>query len=65
MTAAPETTPESFEDTSSAYRDLISKLRTVTQLQRASAVLSYDQHVFMGNSERTVASRGAQMSALA
>jgi carboxypeptidase Taq len=45
------------------YQELLTKLETITHLERASSVLSYDQLVFMPSS--AAADRGAQMSALA
>jgi carboxypeptidase Taq len=48
---------------STAYQELVSKLETITQLSRVSAVLGYDQQVFMPSSAS--AERGAQMAALA
>eukprot|EP00591_Stephanopyxis_turris_P003736 CAMPEP_0195524868 /NCGR_PEP_ID=MMETSP0794_2-20130614/24961_1 /TAXON_ID=515487 /ORGANISM="Stephanopyxis turris, Strain CCMP 815" /LENGTH=531 /DNA_ID=CAMNT_0040655187 /DNA_START=182 /DNA_END=1777 /DNA_ORIENTATION=- len=62
-TATPTSTK--LEDHSEAYKELISKLQLITQLDRASAVLSYDQLVFMPQTEQTSSERGAQMSALA
>ena len=50
-------------DTSTAYATLASKLKTITQLQRAKSVLSYDQLVFMPQAASP--ERGAQLSALA
>jgi carboxypeptidase Taq len=46
-----------------AYQQLVSKLETITQLGRASAVLSYDQLVFMPSG--AASERGAQLAALA
>lgn len=50
-------------DTSPAYRALLSKLQTITQLERVKSVLNYDQLVFMPPDASV--DRGAQMSALA
>eukprot|EP00568_Trieres_chinensis_P011407 CAMPEP_0183308062 /NCGR_PEP_ID=MMETSP0160_2-20130417/19719_1 /TAXON_ID=2839 ORGANISM="Odontella Sinensis, Strain Grunow 1884" /NCGR_SAMPLE_ID=MMETSP0160_2 /ASSEMBLY_ACC=CAM_ASM_000250 /LENGTH=522 /DNA_ID=CAMNT_0025471807 /DNA_START=199 /DNA_END=1767 /DNA_ORIENTATION=- len=61
--AATDDAPKSFEDASESYRDLLSRLRTVTQLQRASAVLGYDSTVHMPPA--AAAARGAQQAALA
>lgn len=47
----------------SAYEELIKKLENITQLSRASAVLGYDQLVFMPSSASN--ERAAQMAALA
>jgi carboxypeptidase Taq len=46
-----------------AYQKLATKLETITQLSRASAVLGYDQLVFMPSP--AAAERGAQLGALA
>ena len=53
------------EKTREAYDELVKKLKVVTQLSRAQAVLDYDRMVFMSESDRTSAARGAQLSALA
>jgi carboxypeptidase Taq len=58
-------TTDSCEAVSTAYEKLITKLKSITQLQRAKAVLEYDQLVFMGQAEATSKERGAQLSALA
>ena len=50
-------------ETYPSYKTLLSKLETITQLERIQAVLSYDQLVFMPKAAS--AARGAQMSALA
>jgi carboxypeptidase Taq len=55
----------SLEDISPSYKELTSKLKTVTQLRRASAVLDYDRMVLMPSSDDAAAARGAQQSALA
>lgn len=60
-----ESAAKSFEDMSDAYRDLLTRLRAVTQLRRVSSVLSYDQQVFMPHAPEAAAARGAQMAALA
>jgi carboxypeptidase Taq len=54
---------EVIDDESSAYRQLVAKLETITQLSRASAVLSYDQLVFMPS--KAASERGSQLAALA
>jgi carboxypeptidase Taq len=58
-------TTESMSSSSSidSYSTVLSKLQTITQLQRVKSVLSYDQLVFMP--KNASADRGAQMSALA
>lgn len=62
---ATATDAATFEEVSSSYRDLLSKLKAVTQLKRVSSVLSYDQQVFMPHADEASAARGAQMAALA
>lgn len=47
------------------YQELLKKLDTITQLNRISAVLSYDEMVFMSKEDGTAAERGKQKSALA
>jgi len=63
-TTATETTLK-LEDKSESYKKLVTKLQTITQLQRVEAVLNYDQLVFMPHTDKTSAERGAQLSALA
>jgi carboxypeptidase Taq len=58
-------TSQSLQETSEAYSKLIQELKTITQLQRASAVLGYDQLVFMPQHADTSIERAAQMAALA
>eukprot|EP00567_Pseudictyota_dubia_P003980 CAMPEP_0197448982 /NCGR_PEP_ID=MMETSP1175-20131217/19784_1 /TAXON_ID=1003142 /ORGANISM="Triceratium dubium, Strain CCMP147" /LENGTH=526 /DNA_ID=CAMNT_0042980941 /DNA_START=198 /DNA_END=1778 /DNA_ORIENTATION=+ len=53
-----------LEDVSGAYKELLAKLNTITQLGRCQAVIGYDQQVFMPKNSETAAERGAQMSAL-
>ena len=53
----------SLSEQSPAYEKLVSHLQSITQLQRAQAVLNYDQLVFMP--EQSSAERGAQLAALA
>lgn len=48
-----------------AYARLCTRLRTITQLQRASAVLGWDQTVMMPQTDAAHAERGQQMAALA
>lgn len=57
--------PKPFVETSSAYKELLQKLQQITNLKHSQAVLNYDQLVFMPQSERASASRGAQLAALA
>jgi carboxypeptidase Taq len=64
-TTATETTSKSFFKVSPSYEELVEKLKTITHLQRASAVLGYDQLVFMPQADQTSAERGAQLAALA
>ena len=66
-TAAPAETSNAskLEDVSPSYKELIEKLKVVTQLRRASAVLDYDRMVLMPSSDDAAAARGAQQSALA
>lgn len=62
----PETkASQSLQETSEAYSKLIQELKTITQLERASAVLGYDQLVFMPQHADTSVERGSQMAALA
>jgi carboxypeptidase Taq len=62
-TASAEAATEGTATTSTAYQKLVTKLETITQLSRASAVLGYDQLVFMPST--AAAERGAQLGALA
>jgi carboxypeptidase Taq len=48
-----------------AYTRLCTQLRTITQLQRASAVLGWDQTVMMPQTDAAHSARGKQMEALA
>lgn len=59
------TTAPKLEDVSSSYKELTKKLKVITQLRRASAVLDYDRMVLMPSSDVAAAARGAQQSALA
>lgn len=61
--AVAEATETSQSATTELYQELLTKLETITHLERASSVLNYDQLVFMPSS--AAADRGAQMSALA
>jgi len=56
-------TPELLEDKSSAYKELVTKLKLVTQLRRAEAVLDYDRTIFMP--EQAAEERGLQLAAMA
>eukprot|EP00521_Asterionellopsis_glacialis_P008407 CAMPEP_0195286636 /NCGR_PEP_ID=MMETSP0707-20130614/4021_1 /TAXON_ID=33640 /ORGANISM="Asterionellopsis glacialis, Strain CCMP134" /LENGTH=582 /DNA_ID=CAMNT_0040346303 /DNA_START=17 /DNA_END=1765 /DNA_ORIENTATION=+ len=62
---ATAVTTKVLEEQSEAYKKLVTKLQTITQLQRVEAVLNYDQLVFMPHADKTSAERGAQLSALA
>jgi carboxypeptidase Taq len=62
-TAVCQTSIMSAVENSQAYKTLLTKLDTITQLQRVSSVLGYDQLVFMP--QEASADRGAQKSALA
>eukprot|EP00584_Thalassiosira_punctigera_P006763 CAMPEP_0172542032 /NCGR_PEP_ID=MMETSP1067-20121228/12723_1 /TAXON_ID=265564 ORGANISM="Thalassiosira punctigera, Strain Tpunct2005C2" /NCGR_SAMPLE_ID=MMETSP1067 /ASSEMBLY_ACC=CAM_ASM_000444 /LENGTH=538 /DNA_ID=CAMNT_0013328191 /DNA_START=106 /DNA_END=1722 /DNA_ORIENTATION=+ len=53
------------EELSPSYALLLSKLRAVTHLERASSVLNYDRQVFMPSNDRNSAARGKQMATLA
>eukprot|EP00978_Attheya_sp_CCMP212_P026520 scaffold87387_cov63-Attheya_sp.AAC.4 len=55
----------SSEEKCPSYKELVEKLRNLTQLRRVQAVVNYDQLVFMPQSDRAAAERGAQLSALA
>ena len=63
-TLTPDATRPLVE-TSPAYKELIEKLQQITNLKHSQAILNYDQLVFMPQSERASASRGAQLAALA
>ena len=54
-----------FEEVSPSYKDLIQKLKMVTQLRRAQAVVDYDRTVFMPQADECASERGAQLAALA
>lgn len=51
--------------TTSAYDNLVEHLKGITHLNRASAVLSYDQMVFMPQTDAAGKARGEQSAALA
>ena len=57
------TTP--LAESSAAYKELVLRLQKITNLKHSQAVLNYDQLVFMPQSERASAARGAQLAALA
>ena len=54
---------EPLQKTSESYQKLLTKLQSITHLQRVQAVLGYDQLVFMP--QAASAERGNQLSALA
>mmetsp|Transcript_32188 Transcript_32188/g.48572 ORF Transcript_32188/g.48572 Transcript_32188/m.48572 type:complete len:561 (+) Transcript_32188:1-1683(+) len=51
--------------TKQAYDNVVEHLQSITHLSRASAVLSYDQMVFMPQTEQASKARGEQSAALA
>lgn len=53
------------EPSARPFDSLATKLKTISSLSQASAVLGWDQMVMMPPSEATAASRGAQLAALA
>jgi carboxypeptidase Taq len=55
----------SLQETSVAYNKLITECKTITQLERCSAVLGYDQLVFMPQHADTSQERGHCQAALA
>jgi carboxypeptidase Taq len=63
ITTSPITTATTPSRLPSAYDQLVTKLEAIAHLRRASAVLSYDQQVFMPS--LASAERGAQLAALA
>jgi carboxypeptidase Taq len=62
---ATASTPRQLQESSVAYKELLEKLQQITHLQHSQAVLNYDQLVFMPQSDRASAARGAQLGALA
>ena len=54
-----------FEEHSKSYKDLLERLREITHLNHASAVLNYDRQVFMPQNDRPQSSRGKQLAVLA
>mmetsp|Transcript_11453 Transcript_11453/g.17490 ORF Transcript_11453/g.17490 Transcript_11453/m.17490 type:complete len:580 (+) Transcript_11453:78-1817(+) len=65
-TAAPtDCAAINFEEHSKSYNDLLVRLREITHLNHASAVLNYDRQVFMPQSDRPQSSRGKQLAVLA
>lgn len=64
-TMSPEVVAsDKLEDVSEAYKSLLAKLNTITQLGRCQSIVGYDQQVFMAQNGETAAQRGAQMAAL-
>jgi len=64
-TAAATPVSATFEDHSPSYKVLLEKLRTITHLERASAVLNYDRQIFMPQTDASAAQRGKQLAVLA
>lgn len=65
MTMSPEVASgRKLEDVSAAYKTLLGKLDTITQLGRCQSIVGYDQQVFMAQNGETAQERGAQMAAL-
>lgn len=62
-TMSPTTESSSLAADCPSYQSLVTKLQRITNLERAKAVLSYDQLVFMPSAAS--AERGAQLAALA
>ena len=54
-----------FEEHSKSYNDLLERLREITHLNHASAVLNYDRQVFMPQADNSQSSRGKQLAVLA
>jgi len=63
--AASTLVSSTLEEHSPSYKLLLEKLRTVTHLERASAVLNYDRQVFMPQADESSAQRGKQLAVLA
>jgi len=63
--AAATATTINFEEHSKSYNDLLERLREITHLNHASAVLNYDRQVFMPQSDKPQSSRGKQLAVLA
>lgn len=64
-TAATTPVAATLEDHSPSYKLLLEKLRTITHLERASAVLNYDRQIFMPQTDASAAQRGKQLAVLA
>ena len=64
-TEESKTASTAAESISKSYGELLTKLQTITQIERAKAVLEYDQMCFMPHSDSTSVERGAQLAALA
>jgi len=64
-TETAATKPKTLEEYSESYKNLVKQLSTVSQLERAAAVLNYDEMVFMPGSPETSQQRGLQKSAMA
>lgn len=62
---AAASTTMNFEEHSKSYKELLERLREITHLNHASAVLNYDRQVFMPQSDRPQSSRGKQLAVLA
>lgn len=54
-----------FEEHSKSYKHLLERLREITHLNHASAVLNYDRQVFMPQADKPQSSRGKQLAVLA
>ncbi|KAL7465021.1 hypothetical protein ACHAXS_005357 [Conticribra weissflogii] len=63
--AASTAVASTLEEHSPSYKLLLDKLRTITHLERASAVLNYDRQVFMPQADDSAAQRGKQLAVLA
>jgi carboxypeptidase Taq len=62
---AAASTAINFEEHSKSYKELLERLREITHLNHAAAVLNYDRQVFMPQSDRPQSSRGKQLAVLA
>lgn len=63
--ANTEVARASLEETSTSYKELLKKLRTLTHLKRVSGVLDYDRMVMMPQADDSSKQRGLQLSTLA
>ena len=54
-----------MSSTARSFPSLCRKLNQITQLQRVSALCGWDQQVMMPSSDRTYASGGDQLAAMA